>query len=82
MVERTSGSQIIFSIIRRWWFLVLLLAPQMLPLYASSGFNLSEWGALNQYVITHPIKSAASWIYPPFQIIPLIFTILFFTIRS
>ena len=82
MCERTSGRQVLFSIIQRWWFLALLLVPQMLPPYASRGYSLSEWSALNQYVITHPIKPAVSWIYPLFQIIPLNLTILFFTIRS
>jgi hypothetical protein len=63
------------SIGRNWWFLGLWLLPQFLLPYASRGYSLIEWGTLNAYIITHPIKIVFPWLFPVFQIIPLAFLI-------
>ena len=58
---------------RRWWFLLLVLLPQCIPPYASQGYRLREWGAVNAYIVTHSIKSSFAGLFPVFQIATLIF---------
>jgi hypothetical protein len=55
-----------------WWFLPLLFLPQLIPPYASHGYAIAEWPAVNQYIITHPVKTFLPTLYPFFKIIPLI----------
>jgi hypothetical protein len=57
---------------RQWWFLPLILLPQLIPPYASQGYKLSEWGMVNAYILTHPIKGPFASLYPIFQIAPLV----------
>lgn len=57
---------------RRWWLLPLLFLPQLIPPYASHGYAIAEWPAVNQFIITHPIKTFLPTVYPFFKIIPLI----------
>lgn len=63
---------------RQWWFLPLILLPQIIPPYASFGYKLSELGAVNAYILTHPIKGYFTSIFPFFQIIPLVFLVAIF----
>lgn len=66
---------------RQWWFLLLILLSQLIPPYTSYGYELSEWGAVNAYILTHPIKFHFSGLFHFFQIIPLILLILIFFIK-
>lgn len=78
MKNLTKLRQIIRAILHDWWFLALWLLPEFLPPYTSRGYSLSDWGNVNVYIITHPIKSVSAELFPVFQSIPLILlTVLF-----
>jgi hypothetical protein len=57
---------------RRWWFLPLLLLPQLIPPFATQGYRLIDWPAVNQFIITHPVKAIFPAVYPVFKVIPLL----------
>ena len=65
--------KLIKPVARAWWFLPLLLLPQLIPPYTSHGYPLRDWGMVNAYILTHPVKGYFSGFYPVFQIIPLAF---------
>lgn len=67
---------------RQWWFLLLILLPQFIPPYISYGYKLSEWGAVNAYILTHPIKFHFSDLFHFFQITPLILLIVIFFMKK
>jgi len=69
---RHQNGQIIRNGFHRWWFLFLLLLPQLLPPYSSHGYAWTEWAAVNQFVITHPIKTEVEVLFPLFKVIPLL----------
>jgi hypothetical protein len=60
------------AVVRQWWFLPLILLPQIIPPYASHGYKLHEWGTVNAYILTHSIKGYWIGLFPFFQIIPLV----------
>jgi hypothetical protein len=70
---RHNISHFIDTAFHRWWFLFLLLLPQFLPPYASHGYTWTEWPAVNQFVITQPVKSGVEVLFPIFKVIPLLF---------
>jgi hypothetical protein len=78
MKNRTNLWQVFESNLHDWWFLSLLLLPQILPPYSSHGYALQEWGAVNEYIITHSIKGFSSGFLPVFRIIPLVMLITAF----
>jgi hypothetical protein len=57
---------------KQWWFLPLIVLPQVIPPYTAQGYKLPEWGMVNAYILTHPIKGPFSGFYPVFQIAPLV----------
>ncbi len=65
--------------IRQWWFLPILLLPQLIPPFASQGYRIMEWPAVNQYIITHPVKVDLSAFYPIFKIVPLLLMVGLFS---
>lgn len=69
------------STFHHWWFLLLLLLPQLLPPFAAKGYPPGEWGAVNAYIITHPVKVSYTGFYPLFQVIPLGLLIAAFVFR-
>jgi hypothetical protein len=62
-------------VLRQWWFAPLFLTFQLLPPYASTGYRLMDWGAVNQFIITHPVKAEMAAIYPVFKIVPVLLII-------
>jgi hypothetical protein len=60
------------ALLKRWWFLVLFPLFQLIPPWASEGYELRHWGQLNAFILTHPIKIIASGYFPIFKIIPLL----------
>lgn len=72
MTRNLPSWKIIETVGKKWWFLLLILLPQIIPPYIAQGYNLSEWGMVNAYILVHPIKGGhfASF-YPFFQVIPL-----------
>jgi hypothetical protein len=70
--------RIVETVARQWWFLVLVLLPQFIPPYTSRGYELHDWGMVNAYLLTHPIKSSFASLYPVFQIIPLALIVMIF----
>jgi hypothetical protein len=64
--------QFIRNSFHRWWFLFLLLLPQLLPPFSFNGYAWTEWTAVNQFVITHPIKTEVEVLFPFFKVIPLL----------
>jgi hypothetical protein len=84
MLQRFFPGELIRSIGRQWWFLPLLLLPQLILPYSSVGYKLRDWGIVNAYILTHPIKSHLQSFFPIFQIIPLVLliTILFIGNRA
>jgi hypothetical protein len=82
MIKIERFRQVIALIFRRWWFLGLLFLPQLLPPYASNGYDLTEWGVVNAFIITHPIKIPFSHYFPIFQVIPLVLLVLAFVFKQ
>ena len=66
------------ALVRHWWFLPLILLPQLLPPFASSGYSLLNWGTVNAFILTHPIKGGFYQLTPLFQVIPLVLLVLIF----
>lgn len=69
-------------ICRKWRLLFLLLLPQVLPPFASSGYRLDEWAVLNAFIITHPVKWMSFRLYPFFQVFPLLLTFTVFVLGN
>ena len=63
--------------IRKWWFLGLVILFQLVPPYATGGYDLRQWGLVNAYILTHTIKSSFAGIYPVFQIISILLLVGF-----
>lgn len=57
---------------RQWWFLPLVVLPLLIPPYAAQGYELRDWGTVNAYILTHPVKGYVADLYPLFQIVPLV----------
>jgi hypothetical protein len=72
MVHKSLNLRIIETLARRWWFLAPILLLQFIPPYTSRSYDLSQWTTINAYILTHPIKSTFSPIYPIFQVTTLI----------
>jgi hypothetical protein len=71
MAQKPFLWKLIQTVARQWWFLPLILLSQLIPPYASNGYKLSDWGKVNAYILTHPIKGHFGGLFPFFQIIPL-----------
>jgi hypothetical protein len=78
MANKPIIGKIIKAVAPQWWFLLLILLPQFIPSYASHGYKLLEWGKVNSYILTHPIKPNLTGLLPAFQIIPLILLVAIF----
>lgn len=70
--------EVIEAAAKQWWFLLLILLLQLIPPYTSQGYPLHEWGNVNVYILTHPIKGDFGPLYPLFQIIPLALLVALF----
>jgi hypothetical protein len=70
--------KIITEIFHRWWILLLILFPQIFPPYTSVGYDIRDWGMVNAYILTHPIKNIFSQYAIIFQIIPITLLLLIF----
>jgi hypothetical protein len=68
--------RLIKELLQRFWFLALVLFPQVLPPYTSTGYSISEWGMVNAYILTHPIKTILTNITLVFQVVPLLLLVL------
>ena len=71
MVKKSFIRKLSEEVKHQYWFLPLILLPQILPPYALHGYKLYEWGEVNAYILLHPIKSYFTGLFPFFQIIPL-----------
>jgi hypothetical protein len=60
---------------RQWYYMPVFLAIQLLPPYASTGYRLMDWGAVNQFIISHPVKADMAAIFPVFKIAPVLLII-------
>jgi hypothetical protein len=69
-------------VLHRWWPLAIVLVPQMLPPYTSTGYKITDWGMVNAYLLTHPIRNPFTNYQLFFQMVPLILLILVFLIGS
>lgn len=65
-----------------WWFPLPWILLQLVPSYASRGYKPFELPALNQYVITHPIKSEITNYLPFFQLVPLVLLVGLFVFNG
>ena len=81
MVQKTFIYKLMDATIRQWWLLAFILLLQLIPPYASHSYSLSDWGTVNAYILTHPIKSSFSGMYLIFQITPLILLIAILILR-
>jgi len=66
MAQRHSRWLSIEAARRQWWFLPIILLLQFIPPYASQDYRLREWGAVNAYIVTHPIKGSFTALFPVF----------------
>jgi hypothetical protein len=66
-------------VLRQWWFVPLFLALQLIPPYASLGYRIMDWAAVNQFIITHPVKAEMAALFPLFKIVPILLIIGLFT---
>jgi hypothetical protein len=82
MNNRVRAQHFMLSALRQWWFLGLLLLPELLPPYSSHGYALHEWSTVNAFIITHPVKWISSGLFPIFQVIPLGLLIAVFAVRQ
>lgn len=71
MVQKPFVWKLMKTVARQWWFLPLILLPQFIPPYTSNGYKLREWGTVNAYILTHPVKGYFTDLNPFFQIITL-----------
>jgi hypothetical protein len=71
MAQQPFVWKLIKTVAHQWWFLPLILLPQAIPPYTSNGYKLPEWGTVNAYILTHPIKGDFTGLFSFFQIIPL-----------
>ena len=70
--------RLVKELLHRWWFLVLVLFPQVIPPYTTKGYEFYDWGLVNAYILTHPIKSIFSEYSLFFQVTPLLLIVLIF----
>jgi hypothetical protein len=78
MAQKPFAWKLIEAVAHQWWFLPLFLLPQLIPSYTSHGYKLREWGTVNAYILTHPIKGYSTALFPLFQIIPLVLLVAIF----
>lgn len=64
--------RLIEVVAHRWWFLVPIVLVQLIPPYASHGYDLRDLGMVNAHILTHPIKGSFTNLFPIFQITLLI----------
>lgn len=57
--------------LRRYWPAAVTLLLFCAPPYLPGGYNLRQAGAVNAYILTHPIKPAFAPLYPLFKVLPL-----------
>lgn len=78
MAQKPFFWKLIKAVAHQWWFLPLILLPQSIPPYTSNGYKLLEWGTVNAYILTHPIKGYFTDLIFFFQIITLVLLIAVF----
>jgi len=62
-------------ITRKWWFFLIILVEQFIPLYTSKGVDLTEIGELTSAILGKDgLIYSCDVIYPIFKIIPIILT--------
>ncbi len=73
----------VIPFLHKWWFVPLILLPQLIPPYTQTGYRIQEWGIVNAHTLTHSIKSAFAPLYPVFQVLVLsaIITLILFKNR-
>jgi hypothetical protein len=64
--------------LKRWWYLGVILVAQCLPPVTVRGYSLMDWGKVNAFILTHPIRLIPTSIFSIFKIIPLILVIAIF----
>jgi len=57
---------------QKWWFIPLIVLPELIPPYAATGYRLQDVGLVNAYILTHPIKSEFAPLYVGFQVVPML----------
>jgi hypothetical protein len=72
MTGKLLSWKLIEAVGKQWWFLPLIVLPQVIPPYTAHGYRLPEWGMVNAHILTHPIKGPFAGFYPVFQIAPLV----------
>jgi len=70
------------ELITRLWPIALVLFPQILPPYTSTGYKITDWGMVNAYLLTHPIRSFITNYSLIFQVAPIILLFLLFLLGS
>ena len=68
------------ELFNRLWPLALVLFPQIIPPFTSTGYTITDWGMVNAYILTHPIKSFITNYSLIFQLAPIILLVLIFII--
>jgi hypothetical protein len=73
MAAKILSQERLRKLFRQYGYLLLFLFVQFLPPFASRGYLIRDWGLVNGFIITHPIKGLTASLYPVFQLLPLFF---------
>jgi len=63
------------SITRKWWFFLIFILMQLIPVYTSKGVSISEVGEVIGEILSHSLLYSFPAFFPIFKIIPLILII-------